>query len=488
MQTLFQGFLQTVGTQLPSLASALAILIIGWLVALIAAAIVQGVLGRDQADKKLIERVSGSKPPAHVEPAKWIAKGVYYFLMLLVLVAFFQALGLTIVTTPLNHILIQIADFAPRLLSAGLLLLAAWALARLLQLAVTFLLNTANADDRLDFSVSETCGSIAYWFVLFVFLPAILDALALQGLLAPVQEMVGKILGFLPNLVAGGLILLVGIFASRIVQGVASNILEVAGLERFSERVGLKDALGKQTLSGIVGLIIRALILIPVVIAALDALQLGAISGPASRMLSKILETIPSIFAATLVILLAYWVGRFVRELVSDLLSRLGFNRVFARVGLGEIDKGERTPAEVAGYLVLVAVLIVAVIEAARLLGFDALAALLMQFISFSGPVILGLVILGVGLFLANLVSNIIRERETRGSEFLAAAARIAILIISLSMALDQMGVADEIVRIAFTLLLGAIAVAVALAFGLGARDAAGKEVEKWLSSLKRSK
>ncbi|MBI1976967.1 MAG: mechanosensitive ion channel [Candidatus Omnitrophica bacterium] len=488
MQTLFQGFLQTVGTQLPSLASALAILIIGWLVALVVAAVVQGVLGKDQFDKKLIEKVSGSKPPAHVEPAKWIAKGVFYFLMLLVLVAFFQALGLTIVTAPLNHILVQIADYAPRLLSATLLLLVAWALARLLQLAITFLLDAANVDDRFDFSVSETCGNIAYWFVLFIFLPAILGALSLQGLLTPVQEMVGKILGFLPNLVAGGLILLIGIFAARIIQGIVSNILEVIGAERFSERIGLKNVLGKQTLSEIVGLIIRALILISVVIAALDALQLGAISEPASRMLSKILETLPSIFAAALVILLAYWVGRFIRELVTDLLSRLGFNRIFTRLGLGAIDRGERTPSEVVGYLVLVAVLIIASIEAARLLGFHVLATLLAQFISFIGPVILGLVILGVGLFLANLVSKIIQERETRGSQFLAVTARIAILLISLSMALDQMGVAAEIVRIAFTLLLGAIAVASALAFGLGARDVAGKEVEKWISSLKRSK
>src|SRR3989338_436612 len=252
MQTLLDEFLQAVGTQLPSLASALAILIIGWLVSLAIAAVVQGVLGKDQFDKKLIEKVSGSKPPANLEPAKWIAKGVFYFLMLLVLVAFFQALGLTIVTAPLNHILVQIADYAPRLLSAGLLLLVAWALARLLQLAITFLLDAANADERFDFSVSDICGNIAYWFVLFVFLPAILGALSLQGLLAPVQEMVGKILGFLPNLVAGGLILLIGVFAARIVQGIASNILEVAGAERFSERVGLKSALGKQTLSEIV--------------------------------------------------------------------------------------------------------------------------------------------------------------------------------------------------------------------------------------------
>ena len=94
-----------------------------------------------------------------------------------------------------------------------------------------------------------------------------------------------------------------------------------------------------------------------------------------------------------------------------------------------------------------------------------------------------GLVILAIGLWLANFVCELVRSSGTPSAPFLASVARVAILTLAFAMALQHMGLADEIINLAFGLLLGAIAVAVALAFGLGARDIAGREVEKWLKS-----
>jgi hypothetical protein len=124
-------------------------------------------------------------------------------------------------------------------------------------------------------------------------------------------------------------------------------------------------------------------------------------------------------------------------------------------------------------------------VEAARLLGFGALADLLAQFIQLGGQIILGLIVFGIGLYLANLAANMIESSGATNARLLAWAARVAILVLSGAMALRQMGIANEIVNLAFALLLGAIAVAAALAFGLGGRETAGRELETWVNRVK---
>ena len=101
---------------------------------------------------------------------------------------------------------------------------------------------------------------------------------------------------------------------------------------------------------------------------------------------------------------------------------------------------------------------------------------------------ILGLVVFGIGLYLANLAATTLRASGNAQAPLLAIAARVAIIVLSGAMALRQMGLANAIINIAFGVLLGAIAVAVALAFGLGARDAAGRVVERWANKLEDRK
>jgi hypothetical protein len=203
-------------------------------------------------------------------------------------------------------------------------------------------------------------------------------------------------------------------------------------------------------------------------------------------MLNTIFGALPALFGAFLVLAIAYIVARVVAGLITSLLAGLGFDTILARLGLGEEpEEGRWTPSEIVGYLVLIAVMFFATIEALRLLNFDLLAEGLAQFTAFAGQIILGLVIFAIGLYLANLAAKTIQASGAAQAGLLALAARIAILVLSGAMALRQMGLANEIVNLAFGLLLGAIAVAVALAFGLGGRDIAARELEGWLESVK---
>jgi hypothetical protein len=267
---------------------------------------------------------------------------------------------------------------------------------------------------------------------------------------------------------------------------VVSSLLAAAGLDRLGERTGLGSALGSRSLSGIVGAVVYALILVPVLIAALNTLALDAITEPASEMLGRLLAAIPMIFAAAALLAISYIIARLVGGLVSNLLAGIGFDTVLHKLGLGAKThrEGRRTPSEIVGFVVVVAVLLFASAEAASMLEFDNLSMLISELTLFGGKVVFGLLIFSLGLFLANLVADTVRSSEIRQSSLLALLSRIAILAVVGAMAIRYIVPESEIVDLAFTLMVGAVAVAAAIAFGWGGREIARDLLGEWTGKL----
>ncbi len=116
-----------------------------------------------------------------------------------------------------------------------------------------------------------------------------------------------------------------------------------------------------------------------------------------------------------------------------------------------------------------------------RELGFEAIAELAQLFLVFAGKVIIGLIITMIGVYLANLAAKTIQASKAAQAHLLATAARIAIIGLAASMALGHLGLAENIINLAFGILLGSLAVGAALAFGLGGREAAARKLEEWL-------
>ena len=133
----------------------------------------------------------------------------------------------------------------------------------------------------------------------------------------------------------------------------------------------------------------------------------------------------------------------------------------------------------------MIVIMLFAAIEATEVLGFGLLANLITDFTIFGAQILLGLVVFGLGLFLANLAHRTIEGSHISQAHLLANGARIAILVLATAMALREMGLADEIVSLAFGLTLGALAVAVAIALGLGGREIAATELKDWVKSIK---
>jgi Mechanosensitive ion channel, conserved TM helix len=496
MEHFIEQIMPTVGDYLPALLGAVVILLVGWLVALVISFAVRKLLARTTIDNRLATwlGLDGGQVKFDIEGA--VSKAVYYLIMLFVLIAFFQVLRLTIITEPINRLLNKIFEFVPNILGAGALLLVAWLIATAARFIISKVLSVTKLEDRLSrqagleesrqVPLSQTLPNVVYWLIFLLFLPAVLGALGMEGLLAPVQGMVDSLLGFLPNLLGAVIILLVGWFVARIVRQIVTGLLTAIGTDQLGARVGLASS-GGPTLSSIAGTVVYTLVLIPAIIASLNALQIEPISRPATEMLTTLLKAVPAIFGAMIVLGVTYLIGRLVAGLVTNVLTGLGFNRILALIGLGsEPQGGQRTPAEVVGFLVLAALMLFATIEAVDLLGFVIVANLIANFLTFAGQIVMGGIIFGLGLYLANLARSVILSTAGAEAIWLSHAARLAIIVLTTAMGLRQMGIAPDIVNLTFGILLGAIAVSVALAFGLGSRDVAAREVEGWLSKLRK--
>jgi hypothetical protein len=138
--------------------------------------------------------------------------------------------------------------------------------------------------------------------------------------------------------------------------------------------------------------------------------------------------------------------------------------------------------------VVLVGILLFATVAATNVLNIPALSLIVTGLLVVSGKILAGLAVFAVGLYFANLAYTLITSSGTPQSQILGQTARIAIIAFISAMALQQMGIASDIVNLAFGLLLGAIAVATAIAFGLGSRDVAGEQVRQWFASFQRDK
>lgn len=480
------------GGSLADIMQALGILVVGWLIATVIAKGVRAGLRRTRLDDRIVALFKGEQEQKNLDVGKWIAQGVFYTLMLMVVIAVCQALNLTLVTEPLRGLLIQLFEFLPNLIAAGVLLFLAWLVATVMRRIVSGSLQAMRLDDRVAGdggqhpTLARSIGEAIYWFIFLLFLPAVLGTLQLEGILRPVQLMFDNILGYLPNLVAGGLIGLVGWFVAGIVRRIVTNLLGAAGIDRLGAKIGLASAAEKRSISGALGLIVYVMILVPVLISALNSLQLYTITEPATEMLYVAFDAVPMVLGAAIVLLLAFFVGRVLSSVVKNLLEMVGFDAFLTRIGLVKEGRSGRSVASIVGTVVLVAVMFFAVIEAADMLGFAMLSGLAAEFLVFASQILAGLLILAVGFWLANLASSAVKASNTSQAALLARIAWIAIMLLSTAIGLRRMGLANDIINMAFGLLIGAMAVAAAIAFGIGGREVAGRALQGWFDSSRQ--
>ena len=382
-----------------------------------------------------------------------------------------------------------IATMGPMLLGALAVMVIGWLIAKLvawgLRKAVDSLSIAKSVNESAGIgkpTLGENIGKAVYWVVILIALTSALGLLGMESTIAPLTNMVDLFLAFLPNLVGAGLIFGIGYIFASIARRAVTSVLTVARLDTLLEKAGLAQVTNLQTLPNVIGLIVFILILLPVSIASLDALKMEAVSIPATKMLEGILYAIPNIFIAGIVLLIASVVARFVGDSLRQLLPQFGVDEAVNNLGLlgtTASDKGlsgSIVIAKVASFLII----LFGTIEAAHLLQLETVSEVLTKVLEIGGSVIFGSVIIGFGIWVAGLVARAMLSTGEGTVDPVAKFVKWAIIILAVSIGLRQMGLANEIIVMGFSLGLGAIAVAGAIAFGLGGREWAAKKLDKW--------
>jgi hypothetical protein len=324
-------------------------------------------------------------------------------------------------------------------------------------------------------SVGESLGKIVSLLIWLLGMIAVLQQLGLNNVIQPLQTLLDQVMGFGGNILGAGVILFVGLVVARIVRQLVETTLSTINLDSWAARGGVDKVTGTNTISKTIATVCYVLIIIPIAIAALQALQISAISGPATQMLQTILSAIPLIIGAVLLLGIGYFAGEWVSGLLEEVLNGLGFDRTIHSTGL---VSSKVSPSKVAGNLAMIGIMLFLAIAATRMLNFPELTNILNTLLEVGSRVIFGSVIIAVGILIANLIAGIVKS-ATDGGSLGPNVIRYATIGLFVAMGLSQMGIGGPIVQTAFSAVVIAAAAAGALAFGLGGRDAAARMLER---------
>ena len=201
--------------------------------------------------------------------------------------------------------------------------------------------------------------------------------------------------------------------------------------------------------------------------------------------LAQLWEFVPALAGAAAVLLVGYLVAKLVQKGAARLLRRIHLNEVLRKGGVIHAVDPTGThfnPTRVVATLVFWLVMFTVMLVAANALGLESLAKVFSELVSYIPSVIAAIVIVILGIVLGDFVGGLILASTSalHGGPTLARAGKGGVILLAVFMALQELGVATDIVTTAFAIIFGAIALALALAFGLGNRDLAGEITRVW--------
>ena len=277
---------------------------------------------------------------------------------------------------------------------------AKWAFAKLVDAVPLLQRGTGNGQ-----SVGLALGKIVSLFIWLFGLLAILQVLDLNAVAGPINSLLENVVEFVPRLIGAGILLFVGLMIAGIVRDIAVTAMQTVDLDKWANKGGVDNVTGNHAISKTIGTIVYILIAIPVAIAALNVLSIESISEPASDMLRMILEAIPRIIGAAILLGIGYLISKFVVNMLTQLLTGFGVDRSLSATGL----VGETTSASsIIARVVQIAILLFFAIAATRMLGFPELTNILEEVLELAGRVVFGAVIIGAGFLIANMLGRLI--------------------------------------------------------------------------------
>ncbi len=378
-----------------------------------------------------------------------------------------------------NSLSASLGDSLPKILVALVILIAGYFIAKLIRAGVQKALHATGIDNKLGpdskFSISDFLSKIVYWVILLYLFMFILNMIGVTGALEPLQQMITNITGFLPNILAAGIIAFIGYMIGTIAKEALGAI--APSIDKLTTKAGISTNFN---LINLLKQIVFIFIFVPFILIALDVLNITIISEPATLMLTMFFEAIPQIIAAAIILLVFVIVGKFIKEMVANLLESFKVEEKLAEIGAPDLF-GKMSFSKLASNLLYFFILFFGVITATEKLAFAVLTDVLNDVLVLAGNILFGLIILAIGNQISLLVQNYF---SSSNSPTLGTITRFATLALFLAISLRYMGIADDIINLAFGLTLGAVAVAFALSFGLGGREEAGRRMKQFFEKF----
>nr|WP_321228082.1 mechanosensitive ion channel [uncultured Psychroserpens sp.] len=378
----------------------------------------------------------------------------------------------------LDKLTASFGDNLSKVIGAILIIIIGWFIASFLKKMISKLIKKTGIDDKLKnnkIDISSFVGKLLYFLVMiFVFMLA-LEKLGLSNVLEPLKNLLNGFTNYIPNIIGAGLVAYIGYMLATIV----SQLVELSGdtinnlvpKYKLPENIDLVKVLKK---------VVFIFIFIPLLISAFHILDMKAISEPATSMLSSFFEAIPKILVAVVIIIIFVFVGKFVSQLLKDLLENLNLNSLAAKMNISDYV-GTKNIASLISNIAYAFIIIFGMLTAFEKLEFTQLTNILDTVVAYAGKIIFGIAIVGIGLLVANLFTKALNSKN---NPFVVSIVKISIIAIFLAIGLRSMGIADEIVNLAFGITLGTVALTIVLSFGLGGREAAGKQMSKILEKF----
>ena len=319
-------------------------------------------------------------------------------------------------------------------------------------------------------SVGMALGKIVSLLVWLLGLLAVLQQLGFDSVITPVQGLLTNFIGYLDNVVFAAAIFFIGSMIAGIARDLVETALGAVDFDKWANKGGVEAITGNNAITKTLGTIVYVLVIIPVAIAALQMLEISAITEPAMNLLNMVFKAIPLIIGACLLLGIGFVISRWVAALIRDLLPSLGADRAINELGI--LPEG-RTASGVIAAIVTIAIMIFFAIAATNMLGFPQLTNILETVLAQAGNVVFGAVLIALGVLIANILRNLIADATGAG-----IASNVTYWITTglfVFIGLKQMQIGGMIVDYAFGALAIGAAVAFALAFGLGGRDAAAR-------------
>ncbi|MFM6853635.1 MAG: mechanosensitive ion channel [Sphingopyxis sp.] len=366
-------------------------------------------------------------------------------------------------------------ELAQKVLTVTVIVLVTWLLAKAAKWSFAKLVDKVPVFQRSAASgqsIGVSLGRIVSLFIWLFGLIAVLQALNLSSVIGPVQELINAFMGSIPKILGAGIIFFVGTMIAKIVREIVETTLNTVNFDKWANLGGAEAVTGNSAISKTLGTIVFILIIVPVGIAALDVLDIPSITVPAKDMLQMVLHAVPLIIGASLLLGLGYVIARFVGNMVQEVLPGLGFDRSVAAIGI--VPEG-RSASGVISTIVQAAIMLFMAVAATRLLGFPELTKIVETVLAQGSSVIFGAVLIAVGFILARVLRGLVATAAGEG----VAPALVHWLTVALFVfiGLKQMNIGGLIVDYAFGAIVIGSAVAFALAFGLGGREAAARKL-----------